>query len=154
MAGGSSLCIEGRILPLYGAHVAHEQFNFCRPRSTISQSDFRQVIRSSSPRRLVGPYKLRLNLTDLPFSHEILWLHVVGTNPGSTPEHSRLRILGFRLPHLGDRVGYFHLDESRGYLSVHLRSGLQPPCLRLSGITQDSVRGCVLGFTAVAISGN
>ena len=37
-----------------------------RPRSTISQSDFRQVIGSSSPCRLVGPYKLRLNLTDLP----------------------------------------------------------------------------------------
>jgi hypothetical protein len=31
MTGLSSLCIEGRILPLYGAHVSHEQFDSCRP---------------------------------------------------------------------------------------------------------------------------
>src|SRR5436305_12859844 len=43
-----------------------------RPPSTISQSDFRQVIRPSSPCRLVGPYKRRLNLADLPCSHGIL----------------------------------------------------------------------------------
>src|SRR5215469_4856913 len=31
MVGDSSLCIEGRILPLNGAHVSHEQFNFRWP---------------------------------------------------------------------------------------------------------------------------
>jgi hypothetical protein len=31
MTGSSSLCIEVRILPLDGAHVSHEQFNFCCP---------------------------------------------------------------------------------------------------------------------------
>src|SRR5215472_1122661 len=69
-----------------------------RPQSTISQSDFHQDIRSSSLCRLVGPYKLRLNLVDLPCSHETLWLHAGGTNPGSTPENSPYRALGFRLP--------------------------------------------------------
>ncbi len=39
-----------------------------RPRSTISQSDFRQAIGSSSRSTLVGPYKVILSLTDLPCS--------------------------------------------------------------------------------------
>jgi hypothetical protein len=70
-----------------------------RPRSTISQSDFRQVIGSSSPCWLVRPYKRCLNLTDLPCSPETLRRHASGTNPGSLPEHSPSRLLGFRLPH-------------------------------------------------------
>ena len=45
---------------------------FSRPQSNISQSDFHQVIRSSLLCWLVGPYKLRLNPTDLPCSHEFL----------------------------------------------------------------------------------
>ena len=69
-----------------------------RPRSTTSQSDFRQVVGSSSPCRLVGPYKLRLNLTDLPCSHGNLRQHAGGTNPGSITGHSPLRILRLRLP--------------------------------------------------------
>jgi len=60
--------------------------------------DFRQVVGSSSPCRLVGPYKLRLNLTDLPCSHGNLRQHAGGTNPGSITGHSPLRILGLRLP--------------------------------------------------------
>jgi hypothetical protein len=31
-----------------------------------------------------------------------------------------------------DRVGYFHHDRFRGYLSVHFRSGLLSPCLRFA----------------------
>src|SRR5262250_69153 len=69
-----------------------------QPRSTISQADFRQAIGSSSPCRLVGPYKQCLNLTDLPCSYASLWPHAGGSNPGSTPEHSPWRILKFRLP--------------------------------------------------------
>src|SRR5216684_1340656 len=69
-----------------------------RPPSTISQSDCRQVVRSPSPCRLVGPYKSGLNLTALPCSHGILRLHASGTNPGSISGHSPCRILGFRLP--------------------------------------------------------
>ena len=70
-----------------------------RPQSNISQSDFRQVVRSSSPCQLVGPYKRRLNLTDLPCSHDFLWPHAGGTNPGSIQGPSLLRILRFCLLH-------------------------------------------------------
>jgi hypothetical protein len=33
---------------------------------------------------------------------------------------------------LRDWVGYFHHDRFRGYVPVHCRSGLQPPCLRFA----------------------
>src|SRR5262249_26210129 len=33
---------------------------------------------------------------------------------------------------LRDRVGAFHHDRFRGYVSVHFRSGLHPPCLRFA----------------------
>src|SRR5205807_1302547 len=33
---------------------------------------------------------------------------------------------------LRDRVGYSDHDRFRGYLPVHCRSGLQPPCLRFA----------------------
>src|SRR6516225_162174 len=109
MAGGSSLCIEGRILPLYGAHVSHEQFNFRWPLPHVAGSPDLEVLsasltsaRSSDLPRLlglVGPYKLRLNLTALPCSHGIPQLHASDTNPGSIPEHLPCRPLKFRLPH-------------------------------------------------------
>src|SRR5262252_1039348 len=76
---------------------------FSRPQSTISQSDCPQIIRSSLLCRLVGPYKLRLNLAALPCSYETLRLHAGGTNPGSTPEDSPKRALGFCLPRRGIR---------------------------------------------------
>ena len=98
MVGDSSLCIEGRILPLNGAHVSREQLNFRWPLPQVAGSPDRrvlsasltavQVIRSSLLYRLVGPYKLRLNLAALPCSRETLRLHASGTNPGSTPEYS------------------------------------------------------------------
>src|SRR6202022_2193658 len=66
-----------------------------RPQNTVSQSDFRQVIRPFSPCRLVGPYKRRLNLTDLPCSHEILRPHAGGTNPEASRGPLPLRILRF-----------------------------------------------------------
>ena len=74
-----------------------------RPRSTIRQSDLRQAFRSSLPHQLVGPYKLGLSLTDLPCSHEILWLHASGTNPGSNSAHLPYRMLSFCLPLRGIR---------------------------------------------------
>src|SRR4029077_765676 len=97
-----------------------------RPQSTIGQSDFRPVIRSSLPCRLVGPYKLGLNPTDLPCSHGILWLHAGGTNPGSISEHlhTASRVSAFPV---GDKVGYFHHDRFRGYLAVHCCSGRNLP---------------------------
>src|SRR5262249_49906030 len=68
---------------------------------TISQSDCRQVIGSSLRCRLVGPYKRGLNLSALPCSRELLWLHASGTNPGSISGHSPCRVLRFRLPRRG-----------------------------------------------------
>jgi hypothetical protein len=95
-------------LPLYGAHVAPEQFNFCWPLPLVAGSPDLQVLsasltsaKSSDRPRLTSlsdPTGFRLNLTDLPCSHETLWLHAGGTNPGSTLEHSPWRALGFRLP--------------------------------------------------------
>jgi hypothetical protein len=61
MVGDSSLCIEGRILPLNGAHVSHEQFNFRWPFPQVVGSPDRRVLsasltstRPSDPPRFVG----------------------------------------------------------------------------------------------------
>src|SRR5215470_17882963 len=61
MVGDSSLCIEGRILPLDGAHVSHEQFNFRWPLPHVVGSPDRGVlsasltsVRSSGRPRFVG----------------------------------------------------------------------------------------------------
>jgi len=108
-----------------------------RPPSTISQSDFRQAIGSSSRITLVGPYKYLLSLTDLPCSHEILRLHAGGANPGSTPRHSPLAHPDVLPSPLRDKVGYFNHVRFRGYQSVHFRSGLQAS---LSTLRSDRYR--------------
>ena len=61
MAGCSSLCIEDRILPLYRAHVSHEQVNFCWPLPHVAGSPVLRVlsasltsVRSSSRPHLTG----------------------------------------------------------------------------------------------------
>jgi hypothetical protein len=80
-------------LSLDRAHVSHEQFIFCWPLPHVAGSPDRGVLSASLtstrpsdlPRlaSLSGPTGFRLNLMDLPCSHEILWLHAGGTNPGS-----------------------------------------------------------------------
>ena len=47
MTGSSSLCIEVRILPLDGAHVSHEQFNFCCPLPHVAGSPDLKVLSGS-----------------------------------------------------------------------------------------------------------
>jgi len=69
---------------------------------------------------------------DLPCSRCFLWLHAGGTEPR---EH--LRPLALSRPAippspLSDRVGYSDHVRFRGYVPVHCRSGLQPPCLRFA----------------------
>ncbi len=115
---GWSSCLPRTIqLPLAASPCGR----LSRPQSTISQSDFRQTIRSSSRCWLVGPYPARAgNLPDLPCSHEILWPHAVGTNPGSTPEHSPSTHPGILPSPLRDKVGYSNHDRFRGYLSRSL----------------------------------
>ncbi len=69
---------------------------------------------------------------DLPCSREALQLHADGTNPGSAlPPLAITRPKMLPSP-LGDGVGHSNHDRFRGYLSVHLRSGLQFPCLRFA----------------------
>src|SRR6266850_814924 len=87
-------------LSLDRAHVSHEQFIFCWPLPHVAGSPDRGVLsasltstRPSDLPRLVslsGPTGFRLNLMDLPCSHEILWLHAGGTNPGSLPDAHRV----------------------------------------------------------------
>src|SRR5262252_5341254 len=59
---------------------------------------------------------------------------------------------------LGDRVGYSDHDRFRGYFPVHFIPAYNLPVYAsqwpLPDTTQDSVRGCSLGFTAAAIPGD
>lgn len=111
MAGGSSRCIEGRILPLYGAHVSVDRLPFRWPLPHVAGSPDRRVLsasltaaRSSGRPCCVGlsdPTSRGLNLPALPCSRELLRLHASGTNPGSISGHSPCRVLRFRLPRRG-----------------------------------------------------
>src|SRR5215472_14945509 len=52
-----------------------------------------------------------------------------------TPEASRTLTVscpGILPSPLRDKVGAFHHDRFRGYVSVYFRSGLHPPCLRFA----------------------
>src|SRR6516162_237480 len=59
---------------------------------------------------------------------------------------------------LRDRVGYSDHDRFRGYFPVHFIPAYNLPVYAsqwpLRDTTQDSLRGCSLGFTAAAISGD
>ena len=97
----SSLCIEGCLLPLHGAHVAPERVTCRRPLPPVNGSPVLRVLSTGltsarsldRPRLggLSGPTGLRLNRTDLPCSRQVLRLHASGTNPGSVPTHSPYR---------------------------------------------------------------
>jgi hypothetical protein len=91
--------------------------------------------RSSDPSHLfglAGPTSLRLNRMDLPCSRCFLLVACWRYEPR---EHLRpLAIARAAIPPspLRDRVGYSDHDRFRGYVPVHCRSGLQPPCLRFA----------------------
>ena len=59
---------------------------------------------------------------------------------------------------LRDRVGYSDHDRFQGYFPVHFIPAYNLPVYAsqrpLPDATQDLVRGCSLGFTAAAISGD
>jgi len=107
-----------------------------RPRSTISQSDFRQAVGSSLLYRLVGsllhPTEAG-NLTDLPCSHEILCLHAGGTTPEAPQDTCPGAPCDSAFPL--ERQG--RLLPSRSISGLFLRSlpfsSLQTPCLRFAG---------------------
>ena len=103
-----------------------------RPPSTISQYDFHSVVRPSSPWRLVGPYKLSFEPDGSPLFTSTPLVACWRYEPR---EHLRpLAIAWTAIPPspLRDRVGYSDHDRFRGYVPVHCRSGLQPPCLRFA----------------------
>src|SRR4029434_10213581 len=100
-----------------------------RPRSTIGQSDFHPVIR---PLRLGRSYKLALEPDGSPL---FTLLPLIACWRYEPREHLRpLAIARAAIPPspLRDRVGYSDHDRFRGYVPVHCRSGLQPPCLRFA----------------------
>src|ERR1700740_2057379 len=78
-----------------------------------------------------------------------------------TPEASRTLTVscpGILPSPLTDKVGAFDHDRFRGYVSVHFVPAYTLPIYAsqwpLPDTTQDSVHGCLLGFTAAAISGD
>src|SRR5450759_1284467 len=102
------------------------------PRSTVSQSDFHPVIRPFSPLRLGRSYKLALEPDGSPLFTSISLIACWRYEPR---EYLRpLAIARAAIPPspLRDRVGYSDHDRFRGYVPVHCRSGLQPPCLRFA----------------------
>src|SRR5713226_8167227 len=115
--------------------------------------------RSSNPSHLIGlagPTSLRLNRMDLPCSRCFLWLHAGGTNPGSISGRSLQRGLRFRLPHCGIGSATPITIDFGGYVPVHFIPAYNLPVYAsqrpLPDATQDSVRGCSLGFAAAVIA--
>src|ERR1700720_1975506 len=99
---------------------------------TISQSDFHPVIRPFSPLRLGRSYRLAPEPDGSPL---FALLPLVACWRYEPREHLRpLAIARAAIPPspLRDRVGYSDHDRFRGYVPVHCRSGLQPPCLRFA----------------------
>ena len=102
------------------------------PAHTISQSDFHPVIRPFSPLRLGRSYRLAPEPDGSPLFTSISLIACWRYEP-----RERLRPLALSRPAvppspLSDRVGYSDHVRFRGYVPVHCRSGLQPPCLRFA----------------------
>ena len=103
-----------------------------RPPSTTSQSDFHPIIEPFSPHRLGRSYRLAPEPDGSP-------LFTSNSLVACWRYEPREHLSPLALPRsevlpspLRDRVGYSDHDRFRGYLPVHLRSGLQPPCLRFA----------------------
>ena len=116
-------------------------------------------IRSSDPSHLfglAGPTGLRLNRMDLPCSRCFLWLHAGGTEPREHLGPLALSRPAIPPSPLSDRVGYSDHVRFRGYIPVHFIPAYNLPVYAsqrpLPDATQDSVRGCLLGFTAAVIA--
>ena len=127
-----------------------------RPRSTISQYDFHPVIRPFSPYRLGRPYKLAPEPDGSPLFTSTPLVACWRYEPR---EHLRLLALARSLvppSPLRERVSYSDHDRFRGYFPVHFIPAYNLPVYAsqrpLPDATQDSVRGCSLGFAAAAIA--
>jgi hypothetical protein len=127
-----------------------------RPRSTISQSDFHPVISPFSPHRLGRSYKLTLEPHGSPLFTSTPLVACWRYEPREYLRPlAKTRSLIPPSP-LSDRVGYSDHVRFRGYIPVHFIPAYNLPVYAsqrpLPDATQDSVRGCSLGFTAAVIS--
>src|SRR5674536_336398 len=96
------------------------------------RSDFHPVIRPFSPLRLGRSYRLAPKPDGSPLFALLPLVACWRYEP-----RERLRPLALSRPAvppspLSDRVGYSDHVRFRGYVPVHCRSGLQPPCLRFA----------------------
>ena len=93
---------------------------------------------------------------DLPCSRCFLWLHAGGTEPREHLGPLALSRPAIPPSPLSDRVGYSDHVRFRGYIPVHFIPAYNLPVYAsqrpLPDATQDSVRGCLLGFTAAVIA--
>src|SRR3954470_18898076 len=129
-----------------------------RPRSTISQSDCRRAFGPFSPFGLAGPPSSRLSPPALPFSHGTFGQHAGGTNPGSISRRSPWHVMKLGLPPSGIRSATSTtIDFGANCPFTFVPAYCLPVYASQSPLPdtpQDSVRGCRLSFTAVAISGD
>ena len=129
-----------------------------QPRSTISQSDCRRVIGPFLPFGLGGPYKLSLEPDGSPLFTWNLLMACWRYEPRKHP--STLAMTHPEIPPspLRDRVSCFHQCDFGAMFPFTFVPACNLPVYAsqwpLPDITQDSVRGCELGFAAVSISGN
>jgi hypothetical protein len=103
-----------------------------RPPSTVSQSDFHPVIEPFSPHRLGGSYKLALEPGGSPLFASIPLVACWRYEPRKHPMPLAMSRPVILPSPERDRVGCSDHDRFRGYVTVHCRSGLQPPCLRFA----------------------
>src|SRR5580698_6809008 len=93
---------------------------------------------------------------DLPCSRCFLWLHAGGTEPREHLGPLALSRPAIPPSPLSDRVGYSDHVRFRGYIPVHFIPAYNLPVYAsqrpLPDATQDSVRGCSLGFAAAVIA--
>src|SRR4051794_12942041 len=135
-----------------------------RPPSTISRSDFRPAIEPSLPWRLVGSYRLAPEPDGSPLFPSSPSVTCQRYEPRKRPGPlavSRYRDAAFPVEGLGrplrSRSILLRCPAGRGYHSVHLRSGLQPFCLRFAvAVTRHHARLDTRlpgsGFAVAAIS--
>jgi hypothetical protein len=114
------------------------------------------ALASPSPCRLVGPYKLSFEPNGSPLFPLIPLVTCRRYEPREHPRPLALARPEILPSPLSDRVGYSNHVRFRGYFPVHCIPACNLPVYAsqwpLPDTTQDSVRGCSLGFTAAAIS--
>src|SRR6202022_4488939 len=167
MAGDPSLCIEERILPLNGAHVSHERFDFRWPLPHVVGSPDLGVLsasltsaRSSGPPHLAACRTLQASLE--PDGSPLFPCNPLAAcrryEPRKHPDDTRLlRIPGYCLLHREIRSA---ASTTIDFGAIFPFTAVPAYCLPvyasqwpLPNTTQDSVRGCWLSFPAAPIPG-